>query len=202
MLYLASQSPRRAQLLEQIGVAFERLLPGTDESQESLEALESQIAGEAPTRYVRRVTELKGKAALARWRRQELVHGHILVSDTTVFIGGTIFGKPANAADAIRILSHLSGKTHRVCTAVALVSTISGTTAMQVSSSRIRFARLKIDQIENYVATGEPIGKAGAYAIQGLAAAFIRSIEGSYSGIMGLPLFETAQLLRRAGLFR
>jgi len=193
-VYLASQSPRRRQLLEQLGVAYELLLPAADEDAEALEAM---LPHEAPLTYVQRVTQLKLDAALQRLRDRALPQAPILCSDTTVALGRTILGKPANAGDAERILSTLSGKTHRVLTAVAL-----GTAEIRrqaVSISKVTFAPMTPEQIRAYVATGEPMGKAGAYAVQGRAAAYISSLGGSYSGIMGLPMYETAQLLRAFG---
>jgi septum formation protein len=195
-IYLASQSPRRAQLLEQIGVQFELLLPTAEEDPEQLEAT---IQGESPVQYVERVTRAKGDAAVARMRLQQRMALPILVSDTTVAIGGTIFGKPENAEHAKEILSKLSGRTHKVLTAVAVAQTVGKdehSIRLVLCRSRIQFKRLKAFEIDRYVASGEPFGKAGAYAIQGRAAAFIQHIEGSYSGIMGLPLFETAKLLK------
>lgn len=193
-VYLASQSPRRRQLLEQLGVAYELLLPAADEDAEALEAM---LPHEAPLTYVQRVTQFKLDAALQRLRDRDLPPAPILCSDTTVALGRAILGKPANAGDAERILSTLSGKTHRVLTAVAL-----GTAEVRrqaVSISRVTFAPMTPEQIRAYVATGEPMGKAGAYAVQGRAAAYISGLSGSYSGIMGLPMFETAQLLKAFG---
>ena len=190
-IYLASQSPRRRQLLEQLGVAHELLLPDATEDAEALEEVHGK---ESPATYVKRVTALKLTAALARRQRRGLPAAPVLCSDTTVALGGTLFGKPVDAADARRMLSELSGRTHRVLTAVAV-----GTERRQVqalSESRVTFAPMSRAQIAAYVASGEPMGKAGAYAVQGRAAAHLSHISGSYSGIMGLPLFETAQLLR------
>ena len=193
-IYLASQSPRRRQLLEQLGVPYELLLPDEGEDTESIEAV---LGNERPATYVKRVTALKLAAALQRRKRRGLAAAPILCSDTTVACGRTIYGKPMDAEDAQRMLAELSGKTHRVLTAV-LVGT--ERRQMQVlSESRVTFASLMQPQILAYVATGEPIGKAGAYAVQGRAASFISHISGSYSGIMGLPVFETAQLLRSLG---
>jgi septum formation protein len=190
-IYLASQSPRRSQLLTQLGIAHELLLPGAEEDAEALEAV---LAGEAPKAYVQRVTQLKLKAALVRLRQRGLPQAPVLCSDTTVALGRTIYGKPEDAADADRMLRALSGRTHRVITAVALGW---GTRHLTASSeSRVSFTTLSEADISAYIASGEPMGKAGAYAVQGRAAAFISKINGSYSGIMGLPLFETAQLLR------
>ena len=194
-IYLASQSPRRAQLLEQLGVGHRLLLAGDDEDAEALEATRPR---EAPARYVQRVTDLKLDAALARHARQRLAPAPILCADTTVAMGAQILGKPEDAKDARRMLRLLSGNTHRVLTAVALQHGKRRHVALSVS--RVRFAELTARQIDAYVQSGEPLGKAGAYAVQGRAAALIEHISGSYSGIMGLPMFETAQLLRLAGL--
>lgn len=194
-VYLASQSPRRRQLLEQLGVAHELLLPDAHEDAEGLEAV---VPGEAPARYVQRVTGLKLDAAMERLKRRGLPPAPVLCSDTTVARGRTIYGKPADAADAARMLRELAGTTHRVLTAVAVQSGRARRTAL--SDSRVTFARWTPAQIRDYVASGEPMGKAGAYAIQGRAGAFISHISGSYSGIMGLPLFEAAGLLRAFGL--
>lgn len=194
-VYLASQSPRRRQLLEQLGVRYELLLP--DEGEDS-EALEAVLPGEAPARYVRRVTGLKLDAALARLKRRGLPPGPVLCSDTTVARGRSIYGKPADAADAARMLRELAGTTHRVLTAVAVQQGRKRREAL--NDSKVTFAPLTPAQVRAYVATGEPLGKAGAYAIQGRAAAFVSRIAGSHSGIMGLPAHETAALLRAAGV--
>jgi septum formation protein len=191
---LASQSPRRRQLLEQIGVRHELLLPGADEDAEGLEAV---LPGEAPADYVRRVTGLKLDAAVARHARRGLPPAPILCSDTTVALGRTILGKPEGAQDAARMLAELSGREHEVLTAVALQDGPHRSAALSVS--RVRFAAMTPAQIDAYVASGEPMGKAGAYGIQGRAAAHVEHMAGSYSGIMGLPLYETAGLLRAAG---
>jgi len=192
-IYLASQSPRRAQLLAQIGVKFELLLPRPDED---AEALEATIPGELPALYVERVTRAKLQAARRRLRASSLPAAPILCSDTTVALGRRIFGKPADAADACATLAQLAGKTHRVITAVAVSA---GTrTLLAVNTSRVTFGAMTIRDIERYVASGEPFGKAGSYAIQSAIAAWVERIDGSYSSIMGLPLFETAHLLRQA----
>ncbi len=192
-IYLASQSPRRRQLLEQIGVAHELLLAGPDEDAESLE---SERAGERPADYVQRVTFAKLHAAQRRLKARRLQAAPILCSDTTVALGRRIFGKPVDADDARRVLALLSGRTHRVITAVAVSWGRREALAMNVS--HVRFAEIGADRIQAYVDSGEPFGKAGAYAIQSAAAAWIERIDGSYSGIMGLPLYETAELLRQA----
>ncbi len=196
-IYLASQSPRRAQLLEQLGVKFELLLPGADEDAESLEAV---LRNEAPRAYVQRVTGLKLDAAVARMKARVLKAAPVICSDTTVALGKTIYGKPENEKDAVRMLTELSGNTHRVLTAVAMQSGKKRVQALSVSS--VTFAPMTLQQIKAYVASGEPMGKAGAYAIQGKAAAYISRISGSHSGIMGLPMHETATLLRELNLLK
>ena len=195
-IYLASQSPRRSQLLTQLGVRHELLLAGLDED---AEALEAHQRGEKPMDYVTRVTQAKLDAARQRLARRSLPVAPILCSDTTVALGSRILGKPADASEAIASLTMLSGKSHRVITAVALAyGKKLEHQAMLVSSSKVHFGPITSGEIERYVASGEPFGKAGAYAIQSAAAAWISHIEGSYSGIMGLPLFETAELLKQA----
>ncbi len=199
-VYLASQSPRRRQLLEQLGVRYELLLA---DDTEDAEALEVVLPNEAPRAYVQRVTLLKLEAALNRMQRRGLPLAPVLCSDTTVALGKTILGKPDDAKHAAQILGALSGQTHRVLTSVAM-GTLSKAgkplkTEQALSVSNVRFAPLTRTQIQTYVASGEPMGKAGAYAVQGRAAAYIEHISGSYSGIMGLPMFETAQLLRVFG---
>lgn len=191
-VYLASQSPRRRQLLGQIGVQFELLLATPEEDAESLEVV---LPNEAPLTYVKRVTQLKLEAAVQRMKQRGLPNAPVLCADTTVALGRSILGKPENAADALRILKMLSGQTHRVLTAVALASGRKRVSA--VSISQVTFAPMTLAEMKNYIATGEPMGKAGAYGVQGAAAAYISQIKGSYTGIMGLPLFETAQLLKQ-----
>jgi septum formation protein len=194
LIYLASQSPRRAQLLEQLGVRFEKLLPDPEEDAEALEAVHGL---EPPARYVQRVTGLKLDAALERLHRLGLPPAPVLCADTTVALGRQMLGKPADVKDARRMLRALSGRTHRVLTAVAVQH---GRRRLQaLSVSNVTFAHLSAGQIGAYVATGEPMGKAGAYAVQGRAAVHIERIAGSYSGIMGLPLRQTALLLRSLG---
>jgi septum formation protein len=193
-IYLASQSPRRSQLLEQLGVRHELLLPGAEEDAEAMEVV---LHNEAPAAYVKRVTQLKLDAAVQRMKRRGLPPAPILCSDTTVALGRAIYGKPVNAADAARMLGELAGTSHRVLTAVAVGT---GRRRQQaLSESRVTFSELSPQRIRRYVASGEPMGKAGAYAVQGRAAAFISHISGSYSGIMGLPMFETAHLLQSLG---
>ncbi|MCY1294743.1 Maf-like protein YhdE [compost metagenome] len=194
-LYLASQSPRRRELLTQLGARYELLLADDDEDAEALEAV---LPGETPDDYVQRVCALKAEAALRRRERRTLPDAPVLTSDTTVCLGGRILGKPDDAADAQAMLAALAGCTHRVLTAVTVVSTLGMHHALSVSE--VTFRPMQPDEIARYVASGEPLGKAGAYGIQGRAAEFVERIAGSYSGIMGLPLFETAALLRQARL--
>lgn len=194
-VYLASQSPRRRQLLEQLGVRYELLLP---DDNEDAEALETVLQGEAPASYVKRVTDLKLDAAVVRLERRQLQPAPILCSDTTVALGRVIYGKPAGNDDAKRMLAELAGHTHRVLTAVAVQSGRRRFGAL--STSKVTFDPMTARQISAYVATGEPLGKAGAYAVQGRAALHITRIDGSYSGIMGLPIYETAALLKAAGV--
>jgi len=194
-IYLASQSPRRSQLLQQIGVPH-RLLP--PDPGEDVESLEVGLPGELPEAYVQRVTQLKLAAACQRLARSGLPPAPLLCADTTVALGRRILGKPVDATDAIAMLLRLSGRTHRVLSAVAVHDGRRAHAALQVSF--VRFAAMPDAAIAAYVAGGEPFGKAGAYAIQGTIAAWVTHIDGSHSGIMGLPLHETALLLRAAGV--
>ena len=217
-IWLASRSPRRLDLLAQIGVRAELLL---DEDEARAEALEARLPGELPPAYVTRVARAKALAACDRLiasppaedeagpgiRPPALPMRAVLAADTTVAIGATVLAKPSDAAQAAQMLERLQGRTHRVLTAVALglpAGHRGGTTTRvfeKLQASQVRFKRLSAIEIDRYVASGEPFGKAGGYAIQGLAAAFVRRIEGSHSGIMGLPIFETVQLLRKTGIF-
>lgn len=192
-IYLASQSPRRQELLRQIGIDF-RLLPA--DADEDVEALEATVPGEAPAAYVKRVALAKHAAACARLTRRGLPPAPVLAADTTVALGGTLLGKPADAPAAQAMLARLAGRSHRVLTAVVVGDARRVDWVVQVS--RVSFARLRPAEIAAYVASGEPFDKAGGYGIQGAAAAFVRRIEGSHSGIMGLPLHETSRLVRRA----
>lgn len=194
-VYLASQSPRRRDLLAQWGVQTRLLLPDAGEDAEALEAVRS---GEAPARYVQRVTRHKLDAAVARLARRGWPDGPVLCADTTVALGAQILGKPASKAEARRMLQALSGQTHQVLTAVAVAHR--GQVWQALSRSAVTFADWPTADIRRYVDTGEPMGKAGAYGIQGLAGLWVQRIRGSYTGIMGLPAFETAQVLRAAGL--
>lgn len=194
-VYLASQSPRRQELLKQLGVSFELLLPRPDED---AEALEAELPGERAHAYVQRVCAAKAQAARDRLLAGSQVERPILVADTTVTIDDAILGKPVDADDAFAMLSRLAGRTHDVLTAVAVVDAQGRLLPTALSVSRVRFAAVQADALRRYAAGGEPLGKAGAYGVQGRAAEFIEHIDGSYSGIMGLPLFETAALLRAA----
>jgi len=202
-IYLASQSPRRQELLKQLGVRFEMLAP---QPSEDSEGIETPLPHEKALAYVMRVTLAKSAAALVRWQKSGLAWAPILCADTTVSLpnhpDGEILGKPADAIDAARILNMLSNQLHEVLTAVAITIDPNERPLCLVQVSKVRFAQLPQEQIATYIASGEPFGKAGAYGIQGLGGAFIPSIEGSYSGIMGLPIFETAQLLDRAQVTR
>ena len=198
-IYLASQSPRRQELLKQIGVKYEMLAP---EPVEDAESIEASHPNEKARDYVARVTLAKSEAALERHIERALPWAPILCADTTVslpgHLGGEILGKPFDAVDAERILKLLSGKTHQVLTAVALRISPTSEPVSIVQTSEVTFTKLSEDQIAKYIASGEPFGKAGAYGIQGLGSSLIESITGSYSGIMGLPLFETAKLFNLA----
>jgi septum formation protein len=194
-VWLASQSPRRRQLLGQLGARAELLTPDTQEDAESLEAARH---GEPPLDYVQRVTLAKLAAAQQRLLKRGGQPVPILCADTTVALGRRMLGKPADAADAAGMLGALSGRTHQVLTAVAVAH--AGGIDHRVQVSRVRFSVLDASVIEAYVASGEPFDKAGAYAIQGPLAGWIVHIDGSHSGIMGLPLHETACLLREAGV--
>ncbi len=194
-IYLASQSPRRQELLQQLGVSFELLLP---EATEDAEALEVRLGQEPAKTYVRRVCLLKTQAALQRLQRQKKPTRPVLCADTTVALGNTLLGKPDNVEQAAEMLRQLSGKTHRVLTAVAVASPEHS--ACLICASQVSFMELSENDIQAYIASGEPFGKAGAYGIQGRAGAFIRHLSGSYSGVMGLPLYETRCLLQKMGL--
>ena len=197
-VYLASQSPRRRQLLEQIGVAHQLLLPGPEEDAESLEV---ELPGELAHAYVQRVTRLKLEAAVRRWQARGLAPAPILCADTTVTLDERILGKPADDGQAMEMLRRLSGRRHQVLTAVAIALPQADAVRMEqtLSESEVVFDTLDEARRAAYVQTGEPFGKAGGYGVQGHAATLITRIEGSFSGIMGLPLFETARLLRTFG---
>ena len=183
MIILASQSPRRAELLRQVGIAHHAVPADVDER---------ALPGETPEDYVERVATAKARAVHA-------IHPDAIVlgSDTAVVLGTQILGKPVDRADGIEMLLSLAGRTHQVLTGVAIVG---AQTRYALSRSQVRFRPLSAAEAADYWDTGEPADKAGAYAVQGRAAAFIERIEGSYSGIMGLPLFETLKLLSELGV--
>lgn len=198
MIYLASRSPRRRELLAQIGVRHEPLLFREGKRQDP-DTDEAVLPGEQPDDYVRRVTRQKAEAA---WQRVTLRRGlqrkPVLVADTTVALASEVIAKPVDREDAARMLRLLSGTQHRVLTAVAIQ--LEQRLEMAVSESLVTFAPLDEARIAAYVLSGESFDKAGAYGIQGRAGAFVRRLEGSYSGVMGLPLYETANLLRLFGV--
>jgi len=195
-IYLASKSTRRQELLRQLGVEFESLL-----LREALgrrrDVVEASRKDEPPLDYVKRIARLKASVGWHRMGRRGLPPKPVLGADTEVVLEGKALGKPADAAGAVAMLSALSGQTHEVITAVAV--RFESQLVAAVSSSRVTLRTMARDEIERYVATGEPFDKAGAYAIQGRAAAFVQHLEGSYSGVMGLPLHETASVLARVG---
>ena len=195
-VYLASKSPRRQELLRQLGVEFDELLlreaPGRRR-----DIVEAPRKGEPPQEYVKRIARLKASVGWHRMQRRGLAPKPVLGADTEVVLDGAALGKPADAAAAVAMLAAMSDRTHEVITAVAIRWQTQ--IAQAVSISRVTFRAMARDEIERYVATGEPFDKAGGYAIQGKAAAFVQHLEGSYSGVMGLPLFEMAEILARIG---
>ena len=195
-VYLASKSPRRQELLRQIGVDFTPLLM-REAAGRPRDIVEVPRADEAPLEYVKRLARAKASVGWDVMGRRGLAPKPMLGADTEVVQDGTVLGKPSDAAGAVEMLRRLSGQTHQVSTAVAV--RWDKEININVSSSRVSFRALTDDEIERYVATGEPFDKAGAYAIQGRGAAFVSHLEGSYSGVMGLPLFETAELLAKMG---
>ena len=198
-IYLASRSPRRRELLGHIGVKFHLLLfrnrPGT-----APDVDEDPLADEDPRDYVMRVARAKAAAGWQRMLERNLPRAPVLAADTTVALGKRIYGKPASRPDAQAMLAELAGKRHEVLTAVVLQYEDQVETAL--SASEVQFRELTPQEIQDYVATGESDDKAGAYAIQGRAALFVTEIRGSQSGIVGLPLYETAQLLQKMGASR
>ena len=196
-IYLASRSPRRLELLQQMGIACKTVLL-REETNRLRDVDERPLAGENPYIYVERMAKMKAEIGVLRARQRALPVMPMLGADTIVVFNGTIFGKPSDAADAKRMLKLLSGTQHEVLTGVAVTD---GTRLLHDTSiSRVRFRDLTESEINNYIASGEPTGKAGAYAIQGIAAVFIERLEGSYSGVMGLPIFETSMLLSQFGI--
>ena len=197
MIYLASRSPRRRELLKQVGVTFEIVLLREDEKR-GPDIDETPKPDEKADAYALRVACSKAELAAHYMGRRALPARPVLAADTTVVCDGGIIGKPTNREDAAAILTRLAGRQHEVVSAVAMA--MGGRIEQAVSTSKVWFGPLTAEEIRRYVATGEPLDKAGAYAIQGRAAAFATRIEGSYSGIMGLPLAETAELMRRFGI--
>jgi septum formation protein len=189
MIYLASASPRRQELLRQIGIRFEVLVPGL---------VEAPDAVEPPLDYVTRVARAKARRGVALMRERNLPIRPVLGADTEVVLDDEILGKPVDRGHGLAMLRRLSGRTHRVLTAISLVQQDEMYEA--VSESRVTFAPLAEIEVERYWDTGEPADKAGGYGIQGAAAVFIQRLDGSYSGVVGLPLFELAQLLKHAGV--
>ncbi|NMG47459.1 septum formation inhibitor Maf [Azoarcus communis] len=192
-IYLASKSPRRRELLRQIGVQFDVLTFRGGERGEDADVDETPLPGESVERYVERLALTKAEAGMRRIVWRKLPRQPVLAADTTLELDGEIIGKPVDADDARNILQRLSGRTHRVLTAIAISD--GNRIRSRISDSTVRFRALTEKDIRHYVASGEPMDKAGAYGIQGRAAVFIEEIRGSYSGIMGLPLFEAAELL-------
>lgn len=195
-IYLASRSPRRRELLKQIGVSFEALLLREDVMR-GPDLDEDQRPGETPADYVVRVARAKAEMGWFRVLQRRLLSCPVLAADTTVTVDGEIMGKPSSRENAMAMLRKLSGRRHEVHTAVAVCNQDALET--RLSSTMVEFAELNDMEIKRYVASGEPMDKAGAYAIQGRAAMFVRSINGSFSGVVGLPLYETVQLLRQFG---
>ena len=195
-IYLASRSPRRRELLKQIGINFEVLIMRSFPTVRA-DVDETPRPGEPPGDYVTRIASNKAMTGWTRAQERRLPRLPVLGADTTVTLDGEIIGKPTNTEDAAKILRKLSGREHEVFSAVAVA--MNDNVTSKLSSSRVRFAELSDLLIQDYVDTGEPMDKAGAYGVQGKAATFIAEINGSYSGIMGLPLFETAQLLKLVG---
>lgn len=188
MIYLASASPRRQELLRQLGIEFE-VMPSN--------ILEVRAAGETPAQYVTRVAGDKARHVAQLIKQRGLPTHPVLGADTEVVLDGEILGKPENAAHGMDMLRRLAGRTHEVLSAVCVRH--HGKEYMALNTSRVTFRPLSLVEIEQYWDTGEPLGKAGAYAIQGRAAAFIAKLEGSYSGVMGLPLHELDGILRKIG---
>jgi septum formation protein len=195
-IYLASKSTRREALLRQLAIDFTPLLlreaPGRER-----DVVEEVRDGEPPLHYVERIARTKALVGAQQMRRRALAPRPVLSADTEVVLDGVVFGKPRDADDAARMLAALSGRTHEVLTAVAVCWNDEITA--EISTSSVTFCEIARADIDRYVATGEPFDKAGAYAVQGRAAAFVQRIDGSYSGVMGLPLYETAALLARIG---
>jgi septum formation protein len=197
-IYLASRSPRRRELLKQIGARFDPLLLRLASPRGGPDVDELQHADESAADYVLRTAREKAAFGLKVLSMRSMLYRPVLAADTVVVVEGDVLGKPANPEEAAAFMRRLSGRTHEVRTAIALA--IQGPVLTDVSVSTVRFRALEDAEIRRYCATSEPYDKAGGYGIQGLAAIFIERIEGSYTGVMGLPLYETAQLLAKAGI--
>lgn len=196
-IYLASRSPRRRELLKQIGIAYEVLL-FRENPERGVDVDETPVPVESPREYVQRIARTKAEHGWFCVTQRGLPRFPVLAADTAVVLGERIMGKPADRDGAIEMLTALSGQEHEVLTAVAVA--FGERLEMRLSLSTVRFKTLRIEEIRRYVASGEPFDKAGAYAIQGHAAAFAAHLSGSFSGVMGLPLFETAELLAEFGI--
>jgi septum formation protein len=196
-IYLASKSPRRLELLQQIGVACKMILLREDGGR-MRDIDEEPLPSENPFVYVERMAKMKADIGVLRAKQRALPPMPLIGADTTVVFNGQILGKPKNAEDAARMLKMLSGNTHEVLTAVAVTN--GNRMLHDTSITRVRFRDLTDAEIKNYIASGEPMGKAGSYAIQGVGGVFVERIEGSYSGVMGLPIYETSILLSRFGI--
>lgn len=196
-IYLASKSPRRLELLQQMGVACKMILL-REEGGRMKDIDEDPLPSENPFIYVERMAKMKADIGVLRAKQRAMPPMPLIGADTTVVFNGIILGKPKNADDAVRMLKMLSGTTHEVLSAIAITN---GSRMLHdVSITRVRFRDITDGEIKNYIASGEPMGKAGSYAIQGAGAVFVERIEGSYSGVMGLPIYETAVLLSRFGI--
>ncbi|HEX2651280.1 MAG TPA: Maf family protein [Burkholderiales bacterium] len=198
-IYLASRSPRRRELLAQIGVRFHLLL-FRDQPHSDPDLDETVLSGESPAAYVERVARAKAQAGWQRVGQRNLPRAPVLAADTTVALAGRILGKPVDRKEAAGMLGELSGKRHEVLTAVVVKHESQVEAA--VSISEVTFKALSPEEIRRYLASGEADDKAGAYGIQGRAAVFVAELKGSFSGVMGLPLYETAQLLERLDIYR
>lgn len=195
-IYLASRSPRRRELLHQIGIDFDTVV-FRDGTRADSETDETPMPGENPVAYVERVTRAKAAHGLTIVGERRLPLRPVLAADTTLELDGEIIGKPTDATDAVAILRRLSGRTHRVLTGVAVDH--QGTVEYVLSTSEVRFRPIDEEEIRHYVMTGEPMDKAGAYGIQGRAGMFVEHLSGSYTGVMGLPVCEVGELLKRFG---
>lgn len=195
-IYLASRSPRRRELLKQANIPFEVLLYRED-ARRGVDVDETPHPDEDPREYVMRMARIKAQAAGLRLQQRRLPDYPVLSADTTVVLDGRILGKPADHAEALAMLTSLAGRSHEVLTAVAV--TRNDRLEARLSVTTVEFAAVPLARLRQYVATGEPLDKAGAYGIQGRAGAFVRHLSGSYTGVMGLPLYETVELLDAFG---